>query len=68
MYSKATHLPYARKSRSVAKGPLEKVFFDVIGPVATTGKGGYKYVLTLVDEFTGMHFLSGESRKSRMKS
>ena len=35
VYSKATHLPYARKSRSVAKGPLEKVFFDVIGPVPT---------------------------------
>ena len=63
VYSKATHLPYARKSRSVAEGPLEKVFFDVIGPIPTAGKGGYRYVLTLVDEFTGMYFVRLIRRK-----
>ena len=50
----------------VAIGPLEKVFFDVIGPVPTTGKGGYKYVLTLVDEFTGMYFVRLIRRKSEV--
>ena len=70
VYSKATNLPFAKKSRSIAKAPLEKVFFDVIGPIPTRAREGTSTSLPL---WTSLRecILCGSnagSRKCRMRS
>ena len=30
---------------------------DVCGPIAPTSQGGYKYIINVVDEFSGMLFV-----------
>ena len=48
--------------------PLQEVFMDVIGPVPVRGQKGDKYVLVLVDAFTGMYFVRPIRKKSDVKS
>ena len=49
--AKAHKIPPPKFSRRLATRPLERVYFDVIGNIPP-GIGGYKYILTFVDEFT----------------
>ena len=39
--AKATNLPYTKQSRSTVSRPLERVWFDVIGPVPVRGQSGF---------------------------
>jgi hypothetical protein len=66
--AKATNLPYTKGSRSTVSRPLERVWFDVIGPVPVLGQGGFKYILTLVDEHTGMYFVFPIRKKSDVET
>ena len=40
-----------------AKSPMEFVHTDLAGPVAPVGRGGYEYVLSFIDDFSGAMFV-----------
>ena len=45
----------SRVSELRAKMPLEFVHCDLAGPIEPMAKGGFKYALCFVDDFTGIH-------------
>ena len=66
VYAKATRMPFPKAKRSVVTRPLERVHWDLIGKIPVTGQGGFEYVMTWVDEFTGMYFAIPIKKKSEV--
>lgn len=59
--SKITRASFKDSSNKVGK-VFERIHADLIGPISPSSKGGYRYSLTLVDNFSG--YISSLDRKS----
>ncbi|KAJ8038704.1 hypothetical protein HOLleu_16202 [Holothuria leucospilota] len=46
-----------RKPDQRAKGPLDLIHADLSGPTDPTGKDGFKYVISFVDDFSSLAFV-----------
>ncbi|OWZ17950.1 Rve-domain-containing hypothetical protein [Phytophthora megakarya] len=63
MKGKQTVAPYASRSERKTSRVLELVHTDVMGPMKTDSKGGARYVLTFVDDFS--RFVVGYFQKNK---
>ena len=54
----------SRKPDERAKAPLEFVHCDLAGPIDPVAKGGFRYALCFVDDYTGIHMVYFLKQKS----
>lgn len=55
--SKLTQKPHKIIEHEVTSKPLELIYIDLCGPMPTDSIKGSKYMMVLVDDYTGMYFV-----------
>ena len=50
--SKQTHQPMSKKPNTRATSPLEHFHSDLTGPVTSTAKGGFRWAMCFVDDYS----------------
>lgn len=62
--SKLTQKPHKIVEYEITSKPLELVYIDLCGPVTTDSIKGSKYMMVIVDDYTGMYFVYFLKHKS----
>lgn len=50
--AKSTRLPFPKESMNRSRAVLELMYTDICGPMQTISKGGRRYILTLIDDYS----------------
>lgn len=66
MKGKMTRLPFPKKSKSESSAILDLVHSDVCGPMRTMTPSGKRWIVTLIDDFSGFTFVVLLTHKSEV--
>ena len=49
---KLKKFPFSKETTNTVENVLDRVHSDIVGPITPPSRGGYKYAITYVDEWT----------------